>query len=104
MSRQIKNFDTDKWRLEGYDVCLEGIPAKFHQNPSLLGMLCTTYPKIIVEATYDKQWGTGIPLRDTRALDEKSWTNRGWLSNILMTVHEEGMKHFKELEGVTLKL
>ena len=83
---------------------IEGIRAKFQPNPSLMGMLCTTYPKIIAEATYDKQWGTGIPLRDTRALNEKSWINRGWLSNILMTVCEEGIKQFKELDGATLKL
>ena len=39
-----------------------GIMAMFGQNPLLLQMLQTTHLKTIVEVTYDKTWGTGIPL------------------------------------------
>ena len=52
-----------KWQDEGYELCLEGIRAKFHQNPSLMQMLLATKPKLLAEATTDRTWGTGIHLR-----------------------------------------
>ena len=51
--------------------------------------LQTTYPKIIVESSYDKFWGTGIPLQDSNALDSDKWVGRGSLSDMLLTVRKE---------------
>ena len=55
-------FDPQRWQTEGYDECLLGIRAKFIQNKPLMDMLKLTQPKIIVESTLDKLWGTGIQL------------------------------------------
>ena len=52
-------------------------------------MLNTTAPKIVAEASTDKLWGTGIPLRDSSALDSKKWENQGWLLEILLSVRDE---------------
>ena len=57
---QVNGFETHKWKEEGYDLCKDGINTKFHQNPPLLQMLKTTSSKTLVEASLDKQWGTGI--------------------------------------------
>lgn len=57
-----------KWQDEVYELCLEGIRAKFQQNPSLMQMLCMTQPKLLAEATTDRTWGTSIHLRDSNAL------------------------------------
>ena len=61
---QISGFDMARWKNERYSLCFNGIKEKFVQNPILLQMLKTTTPKIIVEASSDRLWGTGVPLRD----------------------------------------
>ena len=66
--------------------CLEGVRAKFHQNPSLMQMLKSTESKLVVEATTDRTWGTGIHLRDSNALNRKRWSMNGWLSNMVMSI------------------
>ena len=43
----------------------------------------------MVEATRDRLWGTGIPLRDQRVLDPESWYNTGWMSTMLATIRGE---------------
>ena len=85
---QVNRFDACKWKDEGYDLCKDGISKKFHQNPPLLQMLKTTHPKTLVEAFLDKQWGTGIQLRDTNALNPEKWNNKGWMSSVLGTIRD----------------
>ena len=86
LSYWIRGFDKDKWHDKGYDICLRGIKAKFEQNDALLAMLKTTGPKILVEATQDHLWGTGVQLRDTNVLNLEKWHGRGWLSHMLEKV------------------
>ena len=59
---RVTGFDMQQWKEYGYDLCNEGIRAKFHQNHNLMMILKSTGTKIIVEATRDHLWGTGIPL------------------------------------------
>ena len=59
---RVSGFDMQQWKEYGYDLCIEGIRAKFHQNHNLMMILKSTGNKIIVEATRDRLWGTGIPL------------------------------------------
>ena len=75
----------------GLELVRAGIIAKFKQNPLLLQMLQTTHPKTIAEATYDKTWGTGIPLDSPDALIEEEWYNKGWMSDILMPIRDWDM-------------
>ena len=85
----VQELDIRKWHDEGYELCLEGVRAKFHQNPSLMQMLRTTKPKLVAEATTDRMWGTGIHLRDSNVLDRKRWTSNGWLSDMFMSIRSE---------------
>ena len=64
----VNGFDAKKWREDGYAICLDGIKGKFLQNLPLLQMLKTTSPKLLVEASMDKQWGTSIHLHNPNAL------------------------------------
>ena len=68
-----------------------GIKAKFKENPLLLQMLQTTCPRTIAEVTYDKTWGTGIPLDSPDTLIEEKWYNKGWMSDILMSIRDQDM-------------
>ena len=38
--------------------------------------------------TYDKTWGTGIPLDSPCALIEDKWYNKGWMSDILTSIRD----------------
>ena len=74
---RVTGFDMQQWKEEGYDLCIEGIRAKFHQNHHLMMILKSTRTKIIIEAMRDCLWGTGIPLQDQKALDPENWYNTG---------------------------
>ena len=74
--------------MEGYELCKDGIRSKFIQNPILLKMLKATGDKIIVEASSDKLWGTGVSLRDNQALNPNHWHSTGWMSSILMEIRD----------------
>ena len=85
---KINGFDMHKWSMEGYNICHDGIKSKFVQNPLLLQMLKVTGDKVIVEASTDKLWGTGIGLRDNQALNPSYWHSTGWMSSILMEIRD----------------
>ena len=91
LSHNIANFNVQHWIKEGYEPCKKGIREKFIQNTPLLEMLKNTGSLILAEASKDKTWGTGIPLRDTNALCTSKWKNNGWLSRILMMIRDEVM-------------
>ena len=86
---RVTGFDMQQWKEEGYDLCIEGIRAKFHQNYYLMMILKSTGTKIIIEATRDHLGGTGIPLQDQKALDPENWYNTGWMSSMLATIRAE---------------
>ena len=48
--------------------------------------------KMLVEASTDRLWGTGISIRDIHVLDNKKWHERGWLSDMLHIVRDEYQK------------
>ena len=83
LSHYINGVDQAKWKSEGFDLCLDGIQAKFSQNRDLYAMLKTTKPKVLVEAS------TGISLRDSQALNMNKWSGKGWLSNMLTIVRDK---------------
>ena len=83
----VNGFDIGRWKNEGYYLCLEGIKAKFAQNPPLLNMLKSTEPKVLVESSLDRLWGTEVQLLDLDALNPEKWHGTGWMSAMLSTVH-----------------
>ena len=88
LSHDIKGVDYNKWKLEGYEACFPGIKEKFVQNPPLKSMLNTTKPKLLVEASVDRLWGTGIGIRDAKVLNENCWSGHGWLSRMFHNIRD----------------
>ena len=86
---RVTGFDRQQWKEHGYDLCIEGIRAKFQQNHNLMMLLKSTGNKTMVEATKDRLWGTRIPLRDQRVLDPESWYNTSWMLTMLATIRGE---------------
>ena len=82
LSHKITGVDHSPWKLDGYEKCITGIMAKFNQNPLLKSMLASTKRKLLVEASMDRLWGTGVGLKDINVLSHTHWTGHGWLSTL----------------------
>ena len=89
-SRNIRNYDDNKWEQVAGNFCHPGIRAKFEQNPVVLNTLLTkTGDKRIVECASDRLWGTGLPLSDLDCLDHTKWISQGILGQILEDIRNE---------------
>ena len=77
LAREIKNYDVEKWNNVAENKSLEGILEKFSQNPSLNDALQNTQHKTIIESSYDRKWGTGVPLHSPDALNHECWIGEG---------------------------
>ena len=88
LSYQINGVNNEKWRAEGFELCLKGMEAKFKQNREQWSMLKMTEPKTLLEASNDRLWGTGISLNDTNVLDSRRWHRKGWLLEMLHIVRD----------------
>ena len=84
--------DIKLWHDKGYNICFSGVKTKFDQNPDLLNMLKTTAPKLLIESSNDRTWGTGVLLRDTHVLNRDRWHTKGWISTMLMNIRDDNQK------------
>lgn len=66
---QVAEFGPKLWNDNGYEICYQGIKAKFDRNADLYKMLKTTSPKLLIESSTDKTWGTGVSIRDSCMLN-----------------------------------
>lgn len=79
-----------EWNEQVESVTLEGLRAKFSQNPRLLDFLRSTQNLQIGESSTNERWGTGLDLSDPDALDTSKWNSSGnLLGRCLMQVREE---------------
>ena len=86
LARDIVNFGEDNWRMVAKDMCFDGMMEKFTQNPTLADILLKTNNKTLVECSFDRIWGNGIPLGDRSCMDKQKWHNVGILCEILMEI------------------
>ena len=89
LARDIIGYDERKWKEVAYKECYTGIYEKFVQNENLRRVLINTGNKTLVESSYDKIWGTGIPLTDPLCLDQSKWQGPGILSKLLMDIRSK---------------
>ena len=86
ISRDINNFDRERWKQNAKASCTPGLLAKFEQNPLLAKLLNSTGNRTIVECCKDTDWGTGVPLYAENPLDNTKWHSQGLLGEILESV------------------
>ena len=89
LAREIKNYRHEEWKRVAREICEPGLEAKYVQNTNLKNLLCSTGDKLIVEASRDKVWGTGVPLNHTDVLHRNKWSGNGILSDILMYIRSK---------------
>ena len=88
LSRNIKRYDKDSWKLVVKEVCYPGICAKFEKNTLLKRFLKSITPTQLAESSHDKLWSTGLPLHDKNATNPSYWNNIGLLGEILMDLRD----------------
>ena len=88
-SRNINynGMDSSSWQQVAKSRCKPGIKAKFDQNRTLMTILLNTGRKRLVECSYDRLWGSGVPLHCHDSLQTSTQT--GILGEILMEVRDE---------------
>lgn len=87
LGRKIKNFNSELWDAEKYNIVVRGNLAKFKQEPVLGDYLESTGNKILVEASpYDKVWGVGLRANDPLILNEATWKGENLLGKAIMEV------------------
>lgn len=86
-----------EWDERVADVALEGLRAKFSQNPPLQEYLCSTGKLILGEASTNPRWGIGLDFNNAEVLDHSKWLEDGnLLGRSLMKLRAEFMKKKKK--------
>ena len=91
LARDIVGYNREEWLAKATLLSKPGITEKFRQNPLLSTILTNTGNSRLVEASKDRDWGTGIPLNDDRCLLPDCWANQhqGILGAILEEIRSE---------------
>lgn len=89
LGRKVKNFDSQLWNREKYNIVVAGNMAKFSQNPELLEFLMGTGDSVLVEGSpYDDIWGVKLGLDDDRIQNPNEWQGENLLGFALMEVRD----------------
>ena len=89
LGKKVRKFDDTKWKQNLKENTYTGLKAKFLQNGALVDLLLSTKNMQIVEATYDRYWGTGVPLKSHQVLDQQSWYNTGLMCELYQRLRAE---------------
>ncbi len=78
------------WIQERDCAVLEGLLAKFSQNPHLATFLLDTGVAVFGEASpNDTYWGTGVPLKEENACNQSTWKGSNRVGFILRRVRHD---------------
>lgn len=86
----LRKTHIQEWQEVREGIALEGLRAKFIQNPSLAGYLRSTRSMKIGEASKNPAWGVAMILEDKNILNSANWNESGnLLGKLLMQVRGE---------------
>ena len=102
LAREIVNYNEDNWRMVVKNMCFEGLKEKFAQNPTLVETLLKTNNKTLVECSFDRIWGNGIPLGDRSCMDRQKWYNVGILGEMLMEIRSQLRNQMSEMDDALM--
>ena len=89
LSRSISNLSREKWEKAAIPHMIEGVTAKFQQNPMLREFLLNTEGTQLAEASpYDGFGGIGLPLSSPLIKDKSKWNGRNEFGNILYQIRQ----------------
>jgi hypothetical protein len=89
LGRQVKNFDSNLWDKNKFDIVFNGCKAKFTQNEKLKKALMETGDKTLVEASpFDRVWGIALDEVAARKTDPQKWPGENLLGKILTKLRD----------------
>lgn len=89
--RWVKGYDDEKWSLARYSFMLEVNMCKYTQDKKLQAKLLDPQfdGKFFVEASpTDFIWGCGLAQQDPKIIDEKNWTGKNLLGQVITNVRK----------------
>jgi ribA/ribD-fused uncharacterized protein len=79
-----------EWSKLAPGVMMNGLRAKFKQNPDLNDYLMKTKEYQLAEASpYDTYWGIGLSIDSDIKADPKQWVGQNHLGRLLVDLREE---------------
>ena len=94
LGKHTKGFNQQIWDEKASSVMLQGLRAKFHDNPKLNQKLMDTGDKMLAEASCnDKVWGIGLQMNEPNAFDKERLPGKNQFGNPLMKIRDESIKH-----------
>lgn len=89
LGRQVKNFNSEKWDANCYQIVFWGNLHKFGQNEDLKKELLATGDKILVEASpYDHIWGIEMSQDNPDCGNPNKWKGTNLLGFALTEVRD----------------
>ena len=74
----------ERWEMsEGMRLMQKVIEVKAEQVTDFRETLKRKTGKLFVEATYNKIWGSGIPISSEKAANDAEWPGKNMLGNML---------------------
>lgn len=73
----LRQYNVEQWDAQLEVTVMEGLEAKFRQNPPMKDYLCNTGNLSLGEASTNARWGVGMTLEDKDILDVLKWTENG---------------------------
>lgn len=89
----LRSDHYEEWKKDLHTLALEGLQAKFRQNPALGEYLRNTAPLTLGEASTNSRWGIGLTLEEKHVLDKSKWNKQGnLLGRLIMEIREQMLK------------
>jgi hypothetical protein len=87
LGKKVRGFQKNAWQEVCRRYAYEANYAKFTQNEGLKTALLGTLGKGLAEASpYDRNWGIGLSLANSRNRDRRNWRGRNWAGEVLESV------------------
>lgn len=96
LGREVKGFKEPIWAANRFQICIEGLRAKFCQNKELQERLLRTSGRFAECTAHDYVWGIGCSMNDPNRLVCSNWNGMNLLGIALEQVYNElvGGKHY----------
>jgi ribA/ribD-fused uncharacterized protein len=89
-AKKIDGYGGVEWKKMENKYMRRCLVLKFHQHPKLMAALKKTGTAVIANCnSYDREWGTGTTLTDSRTSDMKTWPGQNKLGRLLMKIRDE---------------
>ena len=88
LQKKVKNFDRHVWAPEAERILYLANLAKYTQNAVARRALLNTKDDILGEGSFNKTWGIGGSISNSRFTDVRNWTGSNIMGKILMNIRQ----------------